>query len=200
MPKTLKKGSGGINPDHVKQALRDLNSNDTDMQELRGDRSGIMKLFEDRGGHKGALRLVAKLKRMEATAVDEFLRCFESYCHIAGLLDQTNLLDVIEGGKDGKADHGGAASAEAPEAEGVRETPEAEEDGDVPGEEELEGEIDLVAIEEAGKEACRAGLQQADNPYDEDDETEQREAWADGWIIAFNKGEAPAEVEGTDAA
>lgn len=185
------------------------------MDSKRGEIGALMKDFEDtHNGNRAAMKLAHKVMTMEAAKAQAFLRDLLLYLEGLGFRNQGDMFNPVPGPEYvlGEPDYSEvdehketaepttvvqmptrapargrkkaeeAAPAETPPVDAAPDPadPTAGPTGD---------ELDNVAIEEEGREACQIGREAKDNPYDEDDEAEQREAWAQGWQAASREGE-----------
>ncbi len=84
-------GSGGPDPDKVRDFASRIGAAKQELDEVRGTHNEIFKEVEDAGIHKAAFKAALKLHGMEDAKAQEWLREFDSYCHIFGVHDQGKL-------------------------------------------------------------------------------------------------------------
>lgn len=58
---------------------------------ISGDLSAKLENFEDKGGHKKALKWAKTVADMEPAIAQDFLRCFMGYCDALGVNDQIDM-------------------------------------------------------------------------------------------------------------
>lgn len=84
----------------VLDLLKDEGSISSKLARLRGEIGALVKNAEtDHNVHRGAFKMTAKLKKMDASARAEFLRHFDHYRDAAELDEQADLFDA-ESGED----------------------------------------------------------------------------------------------------
>lgn len=89
---TVNKGDGSIDPDVLKKLVADIDSARSDMDDARSEMGTLFKNAEnDHGINRMALKQAIKLKNMELLKRAEWIRCFETYCHILGVDAQSEL-------------------------------------------------------------------------------------------------------------
>lgn len=66
----------------------------SDMDEVRGEMGALIKDFEEQGGHKAAFKLACKLKAMEDSKAQDFLRSLKRYCQVFGVFDQSDMFET----------------------------------------------------------------------------------------------------------
>lgn len=91
-----KKGKvGAVSPDKINHCIRTINTALEESKTFTDSANETVNAFGEDGGHKAAIRLVAKLKRQETAVAQEFLRAVEMYAEAAGIYDQIDLLDPM---------------------------------------------------------------------------------------------------------
>lgn len=89
---TKNMGAGGVDPDALKRLVSQIKSMKSDMDDARSEMGTLYKNAEnDHGINRMALKQAIKLEGMEPLKRAEWLRSFESYCHILGVDAQTEL-------------------------------------------------------------------------------------------------------------
>lgn len=86
---------GAVSPDKINHCIRTINTAIEDAKQYTDSSNETVKAFGEDGGNKAAIRLVAKLRRMETAVAQEFLRAVEVYAEAAGIYDQIDLLDPM---------------------------------------------------------------------------------------------------------
>lgn len=87
---------GGLLADDVRHASQRLDGNKAGRDEIGEEEREMLTTFEERGGHKRALRDVTRIKRMEVEKRTDYLRAFDSYRNILGLDDQPDMFDAAD--------------------------------------------------------------------------------------------------------
>ena len=101
---TDRRGDGSVDPDVLKGIVANIESCKAEMDEQRTDMANLFKNAEnDHGINRMALKQAIKLKNMEALKRADWLRSFESYCHILGV-DAQGELDLPPGDRDARAE------------------------------------------------------------------------------------------------
>ena len=194
----------------LKRTHQSLSALSAVMDSKRGEIGALMKDFEDtHNGNRAAMKLAHKIMTMESAKAQAFMRDLLLYLEGLGFRNQGDMFNPVPGPEyvlgepDAPADppaepttvvqmptRAPARGRKKAEKATTPETPPAAETAPAdPTEGPTGDELDNVAIEEEGRAACRIGREAKDNPYDEEDETEQREAWAQGWQAASREGE-----------
>ena len=91
---TDRRGDGSIDPEIVKQLARDVDSAKAVLDDGRSEMGNLYKNAEnDHGIHRQAFKWANKLATMEPLKRANWLRSFQSYCHILGV-DAQHELDL----------------------------------------------------------------------------------------------------------
>ena len=95
---TRNMGDGSIDPDKLRELVARIDTMKADMDDARSEMGSLYKHAEDDLGiNRMALKQAIKLKNMEALKRSDWLRSFQSYCHILGVDAQAEL-DLVQGG------------------------------------------------------------------------------------------------------
>ena len=90
---TTTNGDGSVDAGVLKTFAGRVERAKRNVDEQREFQNEIYKAVDAAGIHRQALKAVLKLKGMESSQAQDFMRAFDSYAHILGLHDQTDLLD-----------------------------------------------------------------------------------------------------------
>lgn len=98
---------GGITKDKLLYIASLVEEHNANLAEERGELGVLMKDFEEKGGHKKALRTALSLKAMETSKAQDFWRSLEQYMDMMGIFDQHDLFDPVVGqdGHENKVHH-----------------------------------------------------------------------------------------------
>ena len=89
---TKKMGDNANDPDALKSLVSQIKSMKSDMDDARSEMGTLYKNAEnDLGINRMALKQAIKLESMKPLKRAEWLRSFESYCHVLGVDAQAEL-------------------------------------------------------------------------------------------------------------
>lgn len=89
----IKGQQAGVSNDKIKHIVTTIETARSHAKDYTDSANEAVKAFGEDGGHKAAIRNVAKFKRM---APDEFLalwRAMEHYADVCGLFDQADMFE-----------------------------------------------------------------------------------------------------------
>jgi hypothetical protein len=92
--------AGALDSQTINHTVRVINTSIESAKNFTDASNETVNEFGSRGGNKSAIRLVARLKRMETKDAQDFLRCFEQYVHASGIWDQIDMLDQMNEQKE----------------------------------------------------------------------------------------------------
>lgn len=90
---------GGMLKEHILAADSAIGKQKQESAEISGDLSAALGVFEQRGGHKPALKAAAKCARMEPAEFADYFRAFLGYGFALGFLSEDGKpaqLDMLE--------------------------------------------------------------------------------------------------------
>jgi hypothetical protein len=90
--------STGMDDDALRNMRARIRASKADADEARGEVGAAYKEVEDRGEHRGALKLAIKLSEMEPTKQSAFLSSFDRYLAVFGVGAQEELFAESETG------------------------------------------------------------------------------------------------------
>lgn len=85
--------SGGISEKDLKKFSKEYGSLKSKMDDARSPLGALFKEFEEKGGHKAALKIAHKIADMESLKAQDFWRSLEQYLDWLGVFDQHDLID-----------------------------------------------------------------------------------------------------------
>lgn len=88
-----RKAYGGISVDNLNIGLSRIDEIAAEMSKLQGDQSAALNRVEKLGGHKAVLKLVKRIRDMDQTHGQDFVRAFFSYMLELGVFEQLELLN-----------------------------------------------------------------------------------------------------------
>ena len=98
-----KKAQSAVTDASIKKAYSQFSSSKQDLDDQRMGHASLCKKLEDRGIHRPALKLVAKLLAMDVAKAQDFMRSFDRYADVLGLdqklAGQPDMLDEDEEGE-----------------------------------------------------------------------------------------------------
>lgn len=167
------------------------------LDSIRMENANEWKRAETLNIHSAVAKLMLKLRKMDDLRRADFLRSFDVYREY----EEFEVSDLIDNAEEKARSEAQAKENDATRqaeldkqkaaaAEGQDETtdpaPAAESETEIADSFDVEDEDDA---RELGNQACIKGInKQHGNPYDEDDETDNFEAWIEGWEDAFKTG------------
>jgi len=83
----------GLLQEEIHAARSAINTQKQKSSEASGDLSGKLEVFENRGGHKSAVKAAVKVTNMEPLECADWMRAFMAYFDALGGNDQIDMFD-----------------------------------------------------------------------------------------------------------